>query len=149
MDYFGLIIVMSVYLFDAFVVQYISSAKATKALRTERNQEFCNYSEWQTHATERRIFTVVFWALGIVNGVIHFFHIGFFGFLLMVYCFGALPWIYYYDLKKSWYTYYYRLKSGVEEHRSDFVIIVTNIFKPVVWFLYALIFYIKDFIKAM
>ncbi len=146
----GIMLPVAIYLFDAIGTQYVAQSKAIKVRRKEKRGEYPAYSEWQSHPVERTMFTIIFWVLGFWTS---FYVFGLLYALPLTYCYGALPWVYYYHLRKEWETCYMRYSSGVYGDNggtgciSVLFRVIVNLLKPLYWFVFALIFYIKDFIS--
>ena len=145
-SFLGLYLPITIYLFDAFGTQYVIQHKVRKTIRKERKGEFVPYSKWQTSSVERFVSTIIFWILGLFLSIYLFPKLGLLGLIIITYCYGALPWIYYYDIRKSWRNDYEIISNNLSDRRPDWVILIRNIFRPLVWFFYAMIFYVKDFI---
>lgn len=148
---FGITILVHVYLFDAIVTQYIAQAKALKLIKLERADEYFIIPDWHTSRMGQLITTIVFWILGVLFSISTPNHIGFFASIIVVYCFGAAPWMYYYHVNFMTTKLYHTLKrSGYSNHNEGCLLILFKVLfvfiKPIICYGYALIFYIKDLI---
>ena len=145
------IIIVAIYLFDAIVTQYIAGSKATKLRRLEKSDEHFICPDWHTSPKGQTISTIVFWILGILFAIAIPNHLGYYVSTVVVYCYGALPWMYYYHVNFMTTKLFYKYKRGNDDiGNMGCLLIFLNVLwvfiKPIICYVYALIFYIKDFI---